>query len=687
MAKNSPFTPEPLEGGKRPPPNRFCDLVLTGGVTDGVVYPWAILELAREYRFKNIGGTSVGAMAAALTAAAEYGRRHGSLRGFDDVLRKLPERLAEIIDCKDTTRIFSLFQPAPSTRKLFDLFVDLFSSGDLSLQEAATTHVGLSRDKQEERAADQRRYLGATRAIFQRLRNIARVYRGAGLIGGFLGLVLLALVLLPLAENAAALPVLTILALVALTLPAMFLLGFGLIVYRIYRDLTGGLVENHFGLCTGMHIPGVPEDQPSIIEWLHKGIQASAGKPLYEPLTFKDLWEAPGGPSNGPLPPGWDKKPRSIDLRTITTNLTHGRPYEFPMAEQADRLFFDPAELREFFPEEIVAYLEKHSDPCPRGPADPLPSPETAGLRELPIAELPILVAARLSLSFPVLFSAVPLWAIDYEAPKGANRKIRRCRFSDGGICSNFPIHMFDAAVPEWPTFGIALESRSIHRKNEPLWVSKVHSEGRHDIWYRFDDRTTPDTQEEVSGLKRLMGFVGAVFYSAKDWNDKTASRMPGARDRVVHVTLEEVGGLNLKLSHDDLLELAETYGPPAGKALVEKFLHHPGRRPLRKWEEHRWVRFNVFLVGLRQRIQLIKEATERRSYGLPVSQQIAEAERDRPLDGLGEQEDILKPEHARDLSALLAMLKDLENAFDGAALPQPYTPTPNPTLHIRAPL
>jgi len=86
--------PKPLKDTSKPPGNRHCDLVLTGGVADGVVYPWAIMEIARAYRFKNIAGTSVGAIAAALTAAAELSRRQGHLGGFDDVLLELPDRLA-----------------------------------------------------------------------------------------------------------------------------------------------------------------------------------------------------------------------------------------------------------------------------------------------------------------------------------------------------------------------------------------------------------------------------------------------------------------------------------------------------------------------------------------------------------------------------------------------------------------
>jgi hypothetical protein len=39
------------------------------------------------------------------------------------------------------------------------------------------------------------------------------------------------------------------------------------------------------------------------------------------------------------------------------------------------------------------------------------------------------------------------------------------------------------------------------------------------------------------------------------------------------------------------------------------------------------------------------------------------------------------------DLSALLSALEDLEAQLATAALPQPYNPVPNPSLHIRAPL
>ena len=45
-----------------PPADRYCDIVMKGGITSGVVYPPAICRLAEHYHFKNIGGTSAGAI-------------------------------------------------------------------------------------------------------------------------------------------------------------------------------------------------------------------------------------------------------------------------------------------------------------------------------------------------------------------------------------------------------------------------------------------------------------------------------------------------------------------------------------------------------------------------------------------------------------------------------------------------
>ena len=99
--------PGPDAEGYRAPGQ--CDVVLKGGITSGVVYPLTICKLATRYRLHSIGGTSAGAIAAVLAAAAEYRRRHDPVApasGF----RALAELPGDI-----STRLRTLFQP-PSRR-------------------------------------------------------------------------------------------------------------------------------------------------------------------------------------------------------------------------------------------------------------------------------------------------------------------------------------------------------------------------------------------------------------------------------------------------------------------------------------------------------------------------------------------------------------------------------------------
>ena len=483
--RRDPPDPDPLDEIYPPPEDRYCDVVLTGGVTDGVVYPWAVLELAREYRFKNIGGTSVGAMAAALTAAAEYARRYGSLAGFNEVLLKLPRKLGE--DINGNARLFSLFQPEKSTQRLFGLFVSLFKPDSGKTDQNAYRRPWLQALKTGKKSRSVRFVLAVLRTrkkcrfcsfVLERLFanltcglckhvwTVLRAYRYPAATGVLFGLLVGIAVWWHWHADSVFAHVNMV---VVSALPWAVLLVLVCIGIALYRDLTYGLVNNGFGLCTGYRNETTQPGQQSLVEWLHEGIQGAAGKPLDQPLTFKDLWDAPGGPVVPTMPrSGRTRKSRSIDLRMVTTNLTHGRPYGLPLEDQTSRLFFKRDELRPYFPDTVLDYLVEHSLPyvCRVPGADPDPRNVPVDLRELPAGELPIVVATRLSLSFPVLFSAVPLWAIDHE-PALENRRLRRCWFSDGGICSNFPIHLFDSAIPGWPTFGISLAPRSIFRRKQ----------------------------------------------------------------------------------------------------------------------------------------------------------------------------------------------------------------------------
>ncbi|HEY9644581.1 MAG TPA: patatin-like phospholipase family protein, partial [Coleofasciculaceae cyanobacterium] len=98
-------------------PHRECDLVMKGGITSGIVYPRIVLKLASEggYRFRNVGGTSAGAIAAAVMAAAEFGRETGGFERFYELSQKLAE----------PGFLFNLFQPSPSLKPLMYTLLEI----------------------------------------------------------------------------------------------------------------------------------------------------------------------------------------------------------------------------------------------------------------------------------------------------------------------------------------------------------------------------------------------------------------------------------------------------------------------------------------------------------------------------------------------------------------------------------
>jgi hypothetical protein len=192
---------------------------------------------------------------------------------------------------------------------------------------------------------------------------------------------------------------------------------------------------------------GFATNLPGVTEWLTDEIQKTAGRgPDAAPLTFGDLTGA------------------GVNLVMMTTALSHGHPYRLPFET---RIFaFNEAEFRRYFPASIVDFMiqaarnqaalgqePRINDPLVAA-SDAKPSPADRYYPLPPAHDLPVVVCARLSLSFPVLFSLVPLHAID-DASNNHERK--PCWFIDGGLSSNFPINLFDSPLPRWPTFGIDL--------------------------------------------------------------------------------------------------------------------------------------------------------------------------------------------------------------------------------------
>ena len=545
-------------------PKLECDIIMKGGITSGVIYPWAVCELAKTYSFKCVGGTSAGAIAAAASAAAEYGRDTG---GFT-VLAGLPLALGTR-DGKGQPKLLSLFQPQDSTRALFDTF---------------TSGLGKT---------------GPTRVVGYAA-SVVRWFWFQALLGALLGAAFIALSL-NLGGLFGWLGALVGLALLAVGAVVGGAIGLGLRAGSV-------LPVNGFGMCRGF-AEGEPGSE-QLTTWLDGVIAKASG---VSPLTFGMLWKGPEGTG--------DSEKKHIQLEMMTTDVTQGLPAQMPW--EGPSFYFDPDELSAYFPGPIVEWMKAH--PASLEGLDEehsrrarLQRQQLPLLRPLPDAEnLPVLVAARMSLSFPVLISAVPLYAIDWSLD--ANNAVRTAMdewienhptdtddevlaavqsrvvaakhwFSDGGVCSNFPVHLFDAPLPSRPTF--ALNLRGFHPNNpnpttesQKVYLPPNNSEG----YWMWQNHITGE------GWNGMGDFFKALLSTMQNWQDNSQLPLPGYRDRIVHVSLSgEEGGMNLDMDEDKIRPLADR-GRLAAMQLVEKFAGEaPGEKPAWGWTNHRWTRYRV---------------------------------------------------------------------------------------------
>jgi hypothetical protein len=588
--------PEPQE----PLPTRPLDIVMKGGITSGVVYPLAVAELARSFRFRAIGGTSAGAIAAAATAAAEHGRLTGRGTGFAG-LADLPRRLTEILPDR-RSRLLSLFQPAAATAPLFAVLL-----------------AGV-------------RARGLRAKAFALLGELGQSFPEGfwlGALPGLLPAVALAVDLAaphgPLARLGIAL---ALLSSALLALAGALLGSLALVAGRAVSTLPG----NAFGLCRGLADPGAEQPgAPPLTPWLDDLLAELAGKePEDGPLTFGDLWRAGLPPPAGAVEPAAPGA-RSIDLQVMTTCISLGRPYRIPF----ERVFhFKESELRQFFPRRVADWMVAHARPDeqldhPTHGGEPL-----LGLPEA--ADLPVVFAARLSLSFPILLSAFPLYAVDPGGPEHGEpeategvpaegprpRKqppLARCWFSDGGLSSNLPIHFFDAPLPSWPTVAIDLMDEGpghplSERPVDNVFLPQSNRAGVLEGRHRFD--------EAASGFGRLAGFVGALLGVMQNWRDQTLSRLPGQRDRIAHVLLGEgEGGLNLEMPPEAIARLTER-GRWAGIKLRHRFAGAAAPADdltdRLSWDNHRWVRYLEAMAALEDLLAAFARAHDQTNPGEP---------------------------------------------------------------------
>jgi predicted acylesterase/phospholipase RssA len=555
---------------------------MKGGITSGVIYPGAVAKIAEAFQLKGIGGTSAGAIAAAAAAAAEYGKLNGRENSFQDFAQ-----LAVFLGKRNrsgSSNLFTFFQPQSKTKRIFNTL-----AGSL---EANTLWSG----------------------IIGPLGNAGISFPFSALVGIVPGGLL---VILALTHRAG------LLTLWSLIIGVLFFVAGGILALVVRFICVAGkaIPANYFGLCSGMSTnaqenaaEGRYADRQALTVWLTKFLNHLAGLPPDgPPLTFGQLWwhDCNAGSHQPTRDP-------SIQLEMYTTCLTKGRPFRLPFQNdnnvRENVWYFKNCEFEQLFPPTVIKWMK--SNPRSHGVhADlnleeftPLPDPWN----------LPVVVATRMSLSFPILLSAIPLHAYHYDvaAPieahspadetSVANHKresevLSRFWFSDGGICSNFPIHFFDAPLPRRPTFAINLVEAPKDATSEQLlkpWMPRDNNEGIREPFVQWD---------ENGGIKSLFGFISTIITTMQNWSDNSLSRMPGFRDRIAHVGLtKEEGGLNLQMPDSRIRTLNER-GVNAGLEFVERFASDAKSKM--NWPNHRWIRLRTMLSSVVEMMQAIDRA------------------------------------------------------------------------------
>lgn len=425
------------------------------------------------------------------------------------------------------SHLASMFQPTPALRPLFEIFLAALRNGTA---------------------------LACTAAIIW---TAIRGFWATALLGATPGLLIIVIVA-ALQGGAGGIALGAVLALLGLIVS---------ILWRLLKVAKRELVASDFGLCPGIRQPYATME--GFTDWLARLIDEAAGrKASDEPLTFGDLSRPPG-----------DRPP--IELAMMTTSLMERRPYTLPMTDR--RFVFERAEWAKLFPVRIMNYLTEKCDPFAP------PAAETGEFYYFPDAgRLPLVVGARMSLSFPGLISAVPLWRRDFTlCTYDEQIKLRRCLFSDGGLSSNFPIHFFDRLLPSRPTFAISLDEYDERRnQDDNVWLPASAGSG---------------VEIPVQPFEGIAGFLMRLIDSAKDWQDHLQSTLPGYRERIAHVVLKpNEGGLNLFMDQQTIQRLA-SYGQDAGEKLRAEF----------NLDSHRWRRFLVAMARMEDTFDEVARAYE----------------------------------------------------------------------------
>lgn len=625
-----------------------CDLVMKGGITSGVVYPKAVVRLAQRYRIRSVGGTSVGAIAAVLTAAAEYYRQTDhdgnaqqwpQLRArMDADLGRPPEACHAAHSANDVRSnqlpgfaglytipsevggtLLEKFQPQWWTRGAFNYLIGIMQwknfvgklvaalvDGFLvirTLTALLSCLIAVSLVRDSDTAISLAVFAVAMIGVLVAARLVllvwpqsrpGRIRAGRNRRAARFG-VSVAFILMSFGLSLAVRDLFDITG-ASLTVGDFFApipeiwnqfpdvqqeLRHGTqekqawigsaVIGLLFGWIAGGGValaiylgflvpRNYLGLCTGLGTP------TALTNWLTTKIDLVAGLSAVQ--------------GSGPLTCGM-LEDRDITLEAIASDLTRGVPLDLPHA--LVNYGFKPSEFRKFFPDPVLRQLGVGSE-----------SEDDIGIRPFPAPkDIPVVVVARMSMSFPVLFSAVPIY---YRPTSG-----RPSWLSDGGIVSNFPVHKFDRALPPWPTFAFDLIQKRGYPPEDsdglvslaPIESPKVQS-----------SNATADLRVHDVSIKDLIGLLSGLLNTARGWMDNSQKTLPGYAERIVGIHLYPgEGGLNLTMDETAIVRLANR-GLVGADLLAKQwdpFCATGEPNQASQWHQHRWLRYRILMRELEE--------------------------------------------------------------------------------------
>jgi len=396
---------------------------------------------------------------------------------------------------------------------------------------------------------------------------------------------------------------------------------------RFGVTLVKGMHGNGYGICSGRTVGGDADAPQGLTDWLSSYLNGLAGLPDGQrPLTFGDLWGACLQGERFIEEPG---AARRINLEVMTTAVSQQMCFSVPFRGDMN-LYYDRDEWAALFPAWVMRWIERVSalDAHDAQVADAraqhvvhAPEGQTPrALARLPDnVNLPVVVAVRMSLSFPGLLSAVPLYAVDYtrhfnQRPPQAGGAARepftlratRVWFSDGGIASNMPLHFFDAALPGHPTFAVNLKGE---HPDYPIDASRGAADQAGRVYLPSGNRGGLQRHwsepKDGSAIGGLVGFLSSIVHTMQNWRDELLFPYPGYRDRIVQVSqLKDEGGLNLDMPKGHIDNLSDA-GDFAAQRLIERFF--PPEPQSEGWKNHREVRLRTFLGVLEEMALALK--------------------------------------------------------------------------------